>query len=368
MSVAALFEQPAFSIPQAEKEELLAAELRELTSRHQSACPPYAQLLRVFGPAPGRTPLEQIPFVPVGLYKSHELASVPPAEVFRVLTSSGTTGQSPSRIVLDRETAQLQSAALVHTLGAVLGGERLPMLILDMESILKGPLRFSARAVGILGLMNFGRRHTYLLDDQLQLIPGRLETFLSEFGSRPFLLFGFTFMAWQALYQQLPAGQYDLSPGILIHSGGWKKLVDAAVPPAEFRRRLTAHCGLHQIYNFYGMVEQVGSVFLEGDADCLYASNFSDVIIRDPLTLEPVPDGSSGVIQVLSALPRSYPGHSILTEDLGVIVERDRATGPRRGKAFRVLGRVPRAEVRGCSDTVTPAARHPETAAPGAAA
>jgi hypothetical protein len=355
VTIQALFDAPPFSLAQADKEQRLTSLLGRLTDRHREGCPAYAQLLRVLHPnlAPAAR-LEEIPFVPVGLYKSHKLVSVPEEQVFRVLTSSGTTGQGPSRIYLDRETAGLQSAALVHTLGSVLGTARLPMLILDTESILTGSRRFSARAVGILGLMSFGRRHTYLLDDELRMVPGRLEAFLDQFGGQPFLMFGFTYLAWQALYEQLAPQAHDLSKGILIHSGGWKKLTDRELSPVEFRSRLREHCGLTAIYNFYGMVEQVGSVFLEGADDCLYASNFSDVIVRDPITWQPVPDGQTGVIQVLSALPQSYPGHSILTEDLGVIVERDRESGRRRGKAFRVLGRVPRAEVRGCSDTAVP--------------
>ena len=50
-------------------------------------------------------------------------------------------------------------------------------------------------------------------------------------------------------------------------------------------------------------------------------------------------------------LPRSYPGHSLLTEDLGVLLGEDDCPCGRKGKYFKVTGRVPRAEVRGCSDT-----------------
>ena len=57
------------------------------------------------------------------------------------------------------------------------------------------------------------------------------------------------------------------------------------------------------------------------------------------------------MIQVVSCLPTSYPGHSLLTEDLGVIRGTDRPDLELRGRCFEVLGRVPRAELRGCSDT-----------------
>ena len=57
------------------------------------------------------------------------------------------------------------------------------------------------------------------------------------------------------------------------------------------------------------------------------------------------------ITAALSALPTSYPGHSILTEDLGVIERVDGGPGERQGNALRILGRLPRAELRGCSDT-----------------
>ena len=101
--------------------------------------------------------------------------------------------------------------------------------------------------------------------------------------------------------------------------------------------------------------------FVEGSDAGLPAPRFADVIVRDPRTFEPVPDGSVGVIEVVSLIPRSYPGHALLTEDLGVVESRD--SGPWQGKAFRVLGRLPRSELRGCSDVAATVA----AGAPGAA-
>ena len=56
------------------------------------------------------------------------------------------------------------------------------------------------------------------------------------------------------------------------------------------------------------------------------------------------------MIQAVSLLPGSYPGHSILTEDEGVILGEDDCPCGRKGKYFRVIGRIRNAEVRGCSD------------------
>ena len=74
--------------------------------------------------------------------------------------------------------------------------------------------------------------------------------------------------------------------------------------------------------------------------------------MRDPLSWQEAAPGEIGVLQVLSVLPSSYPGHSLLTEDLGVVLGVDDGECGRLGTRFQVLGRVPRAELRGCSDVV----------------
>ena len=60
--------------------------------------------------------------------------------------------------------------------------------------------------------------------------------------------------------------------------------------------------------------------------------------------------GEEGLIQVFSLLPQSYPGHSILTEDIGTLEGFDNCQCNRRGKYFSINGRVQGSELRGCSD------------------
>ena len=340
-----------FGLTQPEKERVLLEELNRLTRFHYAHSSSYRRLLDVTGGLQEARSLDQVPYLPIGLFKSHLLKSVPDEEVFKVLTSSGTTGQQVSRIVLDRETAALQSEALASIMGHVLGPRRLPMVIVDSRAILRDRKTFSARAAGVLGMMSFGRQHFFALDEEMRLDVEGLTAFLAEHGDAPFLIFGFTFMVWEYLYRPLTSSGLDLSQGVLIHSGGWKKLVEQAVSNAVFKQKLNEASGLARVFNFYGMVEQVGSVFLEGDDGALYPPSFADVIVRDPVTWEEAPVGQPGVLQVLSTLPGSYPGHSLLTEDLGVVHGVDDSTCGRGGKRFSVLGRVPKAELRGCSDT-----------------
>lgn len=340
-----------FATPQAAKEAHLVRELSALTEWHRERCEPYGRMLAAFD-RPSIEALSDLPWLPVGLFKSHLLSSVPEEEVFRVLTSSGTTGQAVSRITLDRETATRQSAALGKIMQDVLGPQRLPMLVIDAPAVARGKLGFAARTAGVLGMMTFGRAHRFALRDDLSLDYDAVREFLDAHGHAPFLMFGFTFVVWRHFFQALGANPVDLSQGILVHSGGWKKLEEERVSNDEFKRQLQDRTSLSHVRNFYGMVEQVGSVFLEGSDGRLYTPGFADVIVRDPVTWREAELGQPGVVQVLSTVPQSYPGHSILTEDLGVVEGIDNGPDGWKGKAFRVIGRVPKSELRGCSDVL----------------
>lgn len=352
MTLQKLFDEEQFTLGQALKEQLLLSELTALTHHHEENCPEYARVVSAIAKSDFTT-LSDLPYLPVSLFKTHTLRSIDKAEIFKVMTSSGTTGQAVSRIYLDRETATLQSQALASIMTRVLGAKRAPMLIVDTPTVVKNRAMFSARGAGVLGMMPFGRKHTYLLDDNMNLDEAKLRAFAEEYSGQPIFIFGFTFMVWKYFLQPMQERgiEIDLSQAVLIHSGGWKKLIDEAVGNAEFRQAFTDTTGMTRIHNFYGMVEQTGSVFVEGNDGYLYPPNFADVIIRNPETWEPAEIGQPGVVEVLSALPRSYPGHVLLTEDVGVI---DGIANPATGwagKQLRILGRVPRSELRGCSDT-----------------
>ena len=113
----------------------------------------------------------------------------------------------------------------------------------------------------------------------------------------------------------------------------------------------TFGCEPTDVRDFYGMVEQVGVVFVDCEAGNKHTPNFAEVAIRDFLTLQQVQPGQSGLIEILSALPTSYPGQAVLTEDVGVFLGIDNCPCGRPGLSFRFQGRVAKAEVPGCGDT-----------------
>lgn len=352
-----ILEIPPFSLNEEEKEKLLTERLAELTKLHQGKCPEYRHMLEASGfDVDAVQSYKDIPFLPVRLFKVLELKSVSKDSIVKTMTSSGTTEQAVSRIYLDGVTSSNQQKTMVKIVSKFTGSGRMPMIIIDCPSVVKDRVMFSARGAGILGFSIFGAKKIYALDDEMKLDVAGLKDFLERYKGQRILLFGFTFMIWQHFYKELlrlkeEGVAFDLSNGILIHGGGWKKLVSEAVSHDEFHKRLEAACGLHDIHDYYGMVEQTGCIYMECECGHLHASNFSDVIIRRPLDFSEAGIGETGIIQVVSTIPESYPGHSLLTEDEGVILGIDDCPCGRKGKYFKINGRLKNAEIRGCSDT-----------------
>lgn len=343
-----------FSLDKKTKDELLRDRLLSLTRLHYDKCEEYKRILDSIGfDFKEVKSCYDVPFLHVSLFKRLELRSIDKEDVFKVMTSSGTTGQAVSRIYLDRNAAAMQQKTLVKIVSDFTGSSRMPMLVIDSPSVIKDRAMFSARGAGILGFSIFGADMTYALDDEMKINAEAVEKFLDRHKDKKILLFGFTFMVWQHFYKELLKldRRFDLSKAVLIHGGGWKKLTGEAVSHEEFNKRLNDICGLSDIHDYYGMVEQTGCIYMECECGHLHASVFSDVITRRAIDFSPCEIGEQGVIQVLSALPESYPGHSLLTEDEGVIIGEDDCPCGRKGKYFKVSGRLKNAEIRGCSDT-----------------
>lgn len=345
---------PLYAHTTAEKHASLASHLRLMEQFHREQCAEYRAIIDAVWNGGRFERLEDAPFIPVRLFKEYLLKSIADDDVFKVMTSSGTSGAQVSRIYLDRTTASLQTKALAKIMKSVIGASRLPMVIVDCEGVIEDHTRFSARGAGILGFSMFGSKTFYALDADMRLRRDELMRFVAEYGGESILLFGFTSIIWDYFYRQLhEAGDsLDIGNGLLIHGGGWKKLQDRAVSPQAFKDALRGVCGIDRVFNYYGMVEQTGSISLECEQGFLHTHGLNEILIRRAENLAPATIGEPGIIQTLSILPLSYPGHSLLTEDEGVIVGEDDCACGRKGRYFQVVGRIQHAEIRGCSDTL----------------
>ncbi len=350
-----LLDAAPFGVRQRDKEARLLPALLALQEMHRESCPEYRAMLdRVWSEVrDGADQLDELPWIPARLFKLLTLTSVPPEQIMRRLVSSGTNGP-PSQIVLDAHTATTQSQALVRIVADFIGKQRRPMVVIDDSAFLHDRTRVNARGAAILGFSQFAREQVFLLGHDLRPVWSRLEAVLSAADSEPPLLFGFTYLVWESFVQAAQRDGVRLrmpSGTILVHGGGWKRLADRQVSRAQFNEALAQTFGIERVHNYYGMVEQVGTIFVECEAGHLHAPAYADVRVRDISSLAALPTGATGMLQLLSVIPRSYPGHSILSEDLGTVLGEDDCPCGRLGRRFEVQGRLPTAELRGCSDT-----------------
>lgn len=343
-----------YSLEKEQKEKMLLGEVKNLIRHHIENCEAYKNILNVLEYDEDKcNRLVDLPFIPVRLFKELELKSIKDGEVFKVMTSSGTTNQVSSKVYLNKDNAILQQKVLLRLLGDFIGKKRLPMLVIDTEDVIKNRKLFSARGATIMGLDFAARGMTFALDSNMKLKTQVVDEFLEKYGNEKFLIFGFTFMVWQHFFDTLEQLQEkkDFSNGYLLTGGGWKKLESQSVSREMFKQRGKKVAGITQYVDHYSMAEQSGSIYAECPAGHLHASVYSDVIVRKTSDFSVCDVGEEGVLQVVSALPRSYPGNVLLTEDRGIILGEDDCPCGRKGKYIKVLGRIKNAEIRGCSDT-----------------
>lgn len=354
MFIENLLKRKPFNTSVIEREKILLKGLIDLTNFHYNNCSEYKKILDSYSfDIKEIKNINDIPFIPVRLFKNNLLKSVSNNNIFKILNSSGTSGQNLSKIVLDKYTSNMQTKILSNITSSIIGSKRLPMVILDTQAVLKNNTNFSARGAGILGFSLFGKDKLFIFNEDMNLEIESLITFLKKHKNKKILMFGFTYIIWEYFYKSLKKinKKIDLSNVILIHGGGWKKLNDKSVTNKIFNNSLKKEHGIKKIYNYYGMVEQTGSIYLECREGYYHSSIYSDVIIRDQNNLNVCPLGKKGIIQVMSLIPKSYPGHSLITEDEGELFGYDNCQCGRSGKFFKIYGRLKEAEIRGCSDT-----------------
>tara|TARA_A100001015_G_scaffold77031_2_gene85548 strand:+ start:3882 stop:4910 length:1029 start_codon:yes stop_codon:yes gene_type:complete len=331
---------------------------RFLDEFHAENCVSYANIKKNLFDSNDVITISDLPFLPASLFKKMELFSVSRNNIFKTLFSSGTSGQSRSKIFLDKENAVNQINSLVQIISEKIGKKRVPMLVLDSLTQTANRTSFSARGAGILGFSIVGSKKFYALDGEMEIQSSEIKNFLKTEQKTKKFIYGFTSIIWEEILEKLENNAKILKDQkcILVHGGGWKKLSDLNISAEEFNSSVRRKLGPNiEIFEYYGMVEQTGSIFMGCEEGYLHTNQFNDIIIRDPDNLSLIENGEIGVIQSLTTLATSYPGFSILTEDLGVIYgnseDQTKCACGREGKFFKVLGRLPKSEIRGCSNT-----------------
>lgn len=328
--------------------EVFLESINLLTDHHKKRSKLYRDYVKSLCPDGRVSSMEDVPYLPVRAFKGRRLSSIPNDQIYRLMYSSGTGSNGRSEIPIDRETARLQTEALAHEFGRNFGRSRFPLLIISSPPT---GSTFSASQAAVAGFSIFSRGSSFALDSLGIPNHDSVEKFLkSSRGERRFA-FGFTYDVWNFVTQIRDSGErLNLENAFLVHGGGWKRLQSRAVSRDEFADAVRTYLGIKEIRNYYGMIEQTGSIYVECEKGFLHAPASGDFLIRHPLTMVPLNDGQTGVIQVFSNIQKSYPGHSLLTEDVG-FKHAGQCDCGNPTKRISVTGRLDRAEVRGCSDT-----------------
>ena len=328
----------------------------DLHDHHSDSCEEYKILSKNFFNNNQKTnnfDITTIPFLPVDAFKKNKLLSCEEENIFKVLKSSGTTGQIPSSIFLSRENAKNQSIGLSKIFSLFTNFKRPNLIIIDSPELIKDRGSFNARVAGIIGFRSLCRKVIYGLDSEYRVNISKIESFINENEGEDILIFGFTWIIYKYfLTEKLPQSiRKKLSKSLLIHGGGWKKIESLAVNKEAYNNIVKEFIGVEKVISYYGMIEQTGSIFMECEKGYLHTNPLAHVIARSQEDLTICPPLEKGFCQVISCLPTSYPGHSLLTDDIIEIKYENNCPCGRKGTAFIIHGRAKKAEIRGCSDT-----------------
>lgn len=358
-----LFEQPTYS-DSPEACNLFCASLKDELVFHYE----HNELYHQFCVRKGFDPheefsLEDIPPVAVSVFKQlgKSLASVPKEDIKLTLQSSATSG-IPSSIVVDKETSRRQAKAMVRVIEEFIGKKRKPFLIMDIDPRSEYKRLLGARFAAVTGYLKFASKVGYFLkvnkDGISYFDVQAMHDYIESLGEdQPVVLFGFTYILYANVLKGIEKDKISIrlpKGSKILHIGGWKKLESEKISKKMFNHDLAECFGIEpkDIIDIYGFTEQMGLNYPDFEDGWKHTSVYSRVIVRDVATHEILPAGQQGMLEFISPIPHSYPGNVVLTDDIGMI-DPENASGAYAGTRFKILGRVKKAEIRGCGDILS---------------
>jgi len=359
-----LFEKSPYQ-HDAQVDELFLNALQEELVFHYENNAFYKQFCerKQFNPYQKIQDIASIPPVSVSVFKElgFELNSVSKEDVKFALQSSATSG-IPSTIVVDKITAKRQAKAMVKVIQDFIGRESKPFLIMDVDPNSAHKKLLGARYAAVSGYLKFANKIGYFLkadqNDRSYFDVESINEFVTNLDpEKPVVVFGFTYILFSEVLKsveqsgltfKLPAGSK------VIHIGGWKKLESEKIDKKTFNEK-TARCfGVEEVdvIDIYGFTEQMGLNYPDCPCGCKHTPAYSKLIVRDVVTQQALPAGQEGMLEFITPIPHSYPGNAVLTDDIGVILD-EPCPYQRAGTRFQILGRLKKAEVRGCGDVLS---------------
>ena len=344
-----IFKIKPFSLNKEKKCLFFLKLLKKITLFHHDNCKEYQKGLDLSPNKINRiNKIFKLPFLPITIFKKLHLISSKSLNG-KIYNSSGTTGVQKSKIFLDKQNIINQSKALNSIGKNFLGNQKKPIVFIDSKENIFSNNNHSARAAAVLGFSIFASEKYFLLDRNFELDLNQLELIHKKYKNKSIIFFGFTSIIWEKFVKNLKNSKYKFKNSILLHGGGWKKIKQKNISEKHFESIIQKKLLISNIINYYGMIEQAGSIFFQCEYKFFHTSIFSDIFIRDK-NFKILDNNEAGLVQLLSLLPTSYPGNNLITEDLGKIIGEDDCECGRLGKYFTIIGRAPKTELRGCSD------------------
>lgn len=272
--------------------------------------------------------IEDIPFLPIQFFKSHEVLSTANA-VEQVFNSSGTTGDLSSKhLVTDIKTYEESfRRAFAHFYGAVEDYVVLALLpsYLEREGssliyMVEDMIKHSNHVESGFYLHNLSELKDILLDLDKQ--------------DKKVLLIGVSF----ALLDLVESYQFELKNTIIMETGGMKGRRKELVRE-ELHEILKHGFGVNSIHSEYGMTELLSQAYSKGQG-VFECPKWMQILTRDPedpLTI--LPKNKTGGINVID-LANINSCAFIATQDLGKTLS---------GNRFEVIGRFDNSDLRGCN-------------------
>lgn len=282
----------------------------------------FVEMLNIQNPST----LEEIPFMPISFFKSHEVRSGT-RDVETIFKSSGTTGMIRSQHFVESTAIYRQSflSTYVKQYGKL---EDQVILALLPNYIEQG----NSSLVFMVDDLIQGTKNSlskFYLDDLHELLRAYEQAILTN---KKVIIFGVSY-ALLDLAELKP----NLSKAIIIETGGMKGR-RKEMTKEELHLQLKNAFQVPYISSEYGMAELLSQAY--SDKDGLFElSPWMKALIRD--VNDPchyLEDGRTGGINVID-LANLYSCSFISTQDLGKI----------QNKQLQLMGRFDHSEIRGCN-------------------
>lgn len=341
-------------------DSLFVDAIRENVTFHRKNCPAYREMLaaRNFTPDLLTDPdsLAKLPCLPTLLFKRHHLFSIPEEKLPVRATSSGTGGQY-SRIGLDWKSLFLGSKMVLRMAHwrELLSLRPTQFFILGYEPHKGNEMAVMKTALGSTFFAPAIRRH-YALRWKDGQYAADLESILAQLqkaarGIFPVRFMGFPSYTYFLLKTMQERGIRCILPrhSRIMLGGGWKAHIAQQVDKQVLYDLIEKVLGVKQshVVEFFGAVEHP-ILWTDCPAHHFHVPVYARVLIRDVQTLEPVPHGQPGLVNLLTPMIRACPLTSILTDDIGILRDEPCSCGI-RSPWLELCGRTGLQDIRTCA-------------------